>query len=138
MKCASCGNEVADGAKFCTACGKPLGVDTNPSTATSQVNPNVNVQIVMQNGVGGESPNNRPRNLLPQERSDKSMGMYVFLGIVFGFLGIHNFYIGRSSHGMAQLLITLLSGGMLLLVSWIWAGIDVFTIQYDSDGRKLT
>ena len=137
MKCVSCGSEIADGAKFCTSCGKPVAADARLSTTGGRSNPNVNVQIVMQNGVGGESSSNRPRNLLPQERSDKSMGMYVFLGIALGFLGIHNFYIRRSGHGAAQLLITLLSGGMLLFVSWIWAIVDVFTIQYDSDGRKL-
>jgi len=137
MKCVFCGNEIVTGTKFCTSCGKPVAANAGPSTADGRSNPNVNVQIVMQNGVGGESSGNRSRNLLPQERSDKSMGMYVFLGIVLGFLGIHNFYIGRSGHGVAQLLITLLSGGMLLLVSWIWAAVDILTIQYDSDGRKL-
>ena len=136
MRCSSCGSEIADGAKFCTSCGCSVAAPQHP-TSSGGANPNVNVQIVMQNGVDHGSSGGRKGNQLPLERSDKSMGIYVVLAILLGWIGIHNFYIGRTGPGIAQLLMTVLSGGLLLIPAWIWACIDIFTIQYDADGRKL-
>ena len=43
----------------------------------------------------------------------KSKVAFVLLGVLLGSLGIHNFYIGRTKQGVIQLLITVLSAGML-------------------------
>lgn len=135
MKCESCGNVNADGANFCTSCGKRL-VHAGQPAVQPGVPPNVNVQVVMP-GAGGGSGGNTQRNYLPKERSDKSRTTYTILGMLLGFLGIHNFYLGRNGVAIAQLLITLLSLGSLFIVSWIWAAVDILTVEYDIDGRKL-
>ena len=137
MKCEACGFESPDGAKFCMGCGKPLAGGARPAAPAG--NPSsINVQVVMQNGVGGGG-NGGPNKgqYLPKERSDKSRTTYTILGMTLGFLGVHNFYLGRTGVGVAQLLITLLSGFMLFFVSWIWAGLDILTVEYDMNGRKL-
>ena len=36
----------------------------------------------------------------------KSKMAYLLLGIFVGWLGVHNFYIGHTSRGLAQLLIS--------------------------------
>ena len=68
----------------------------------------------------------------------KSKVAFVLLGIFLGSLGIHNFYIGRTKQGVIQLLITILSAGGLSIVSWIWAIIDICTINADASGSRLT
>lgn len=46
------------------------------------------------------------------------------LGIFLGSLGIHNFYLGYTGKALAQLLISLLSCGMLAWASAIWGLIE--------------
>lgn len=46
------------------------------------------------------------------------------LGILLGTFGVHNFYLGFTGKAVAQLLITLLSFGVLSWVSWIWGLIE--------------
>lgn len=46
------------------------------------------------------------------------------LGIFLGALGIHNFYLGRNSIGLAQLLISVLSIGLLSVVSGLWGFVE--------------
>lgn len=138
MKCEACGFDNADGAKFCMGCGKPLAGGAQPAAAPAGTPSSINVQVVMQNGVGGGA-NGGPNKgqYLPKERSDKSRTTYTILGLTLGFLGAHNFYLGRTGVGVAQLLITVMSFGFLFLFSWVWAAFDIMTVEYDTQGRKL-
>ncbi len=69
------------------------------------------------------------------------------LGILLGAFGVHNFYLGFTGKAVAQLLITVLSLGMLSFVSAIWGlveGIMILTAQpgtpnaFDASGVPLT
>ena len=68
----------------------------------------------------------------------KSKVAFVLLGVFLGSLGIHNFYIGRTKQGVIQLLISVLSVGMLSFASWIWAIVDICTINADANGVPLS
>ena len=68
----------------------------------------------------------------------KSKVAFVLLGVFLGSLGIHNFYIGRTKQGVIQLLITVLSAGMLSIVSWIWAIVDICNVNADANGVPLS
>ncbi len=68
----------------------------------------------------------------------KSKVAFVLLGVFLGSLGIHNFYIGRTKQGVIQLLITVLSAGMLSLASWIWAIVDICNVNADASGVPLS
>ncbi len=68
----------------------------------------------------------------------KSKVAFVLLGVFLGSLGIHNFYIGLTKQGVIQLLITVLSAGMLSIVSWIWAIVDICSINADANGVPLS
>ena len=68
----------------------------------------------------------------------KSKVAFVLLGVFLGSLGIHNFYVGRTKQGVIQLLITVLSAGMLSLASWIWAIVDICTVNADANGVPLS
>ena len=80
-------------------------------------------------------------------KSPRSKLAASLLGIFLGGFGIHNFYLGRTGRGVAQLLITVLSFGMLGIVSETWGiyeGICILLSKPGSDwhrdgwGRELT
>lgn len=56
------------------------------------------------------------------------------LGILLGAFGIHNFYLGQMKKAIAQLLITVLSVGMLSWVSAIWGLIEGILILISKPG----
>lgn len=65
------------------------------------------------------------------------------LGIFLGGLGVHNFYLGYTGKAIAQLLISLLSCGLLAFVSAIWGlieGIMILagSITTDANGVPLS
>lgn len=64
----------------------------------------------------------------------KSRSTYVLLAILMGTLGVHNFYAGYTIRGIIQLLITLLSLGMLFFVSAIWAIVEACSTKQDANG----
>lgn len=75
--------------------------------------------------------------------SSKNKILAGILGILFGCFGVHNFYLGFYGKAIAQLLITVLSFGVLSPVSAIWGmieGILILTARngsgwdYDGDG----
>jgi TM2 domain-containing membrane protein YozV len=77
-------------------------------------------------------------------RSKMAAGL---LGIFLGAFGVHNFYLGFTGKAVAQLLITLLSLGILGIVSAIWGlveGIMILTARpgtpnaFDAHGVPLT
>mgnify|MGYP000678246173 FL=1 len=75
----------------------------------------------------------------PNAKSKMAAGL---LGIFLGALGIHNFYLGYTGKAVAQLLITILSCGILAIVSEIWGlieGIQILTgsISVDANGVPL-
>ncbi len=79
-------------------------------------------------------------------KSDKSRVAYILLGLFLGGLGIHNFYAGRTSPAVIQLLGTLISLATLWLILpifilmgiGIWVLVDICTVTTDSQGKKLS
>ena len=72
----------------------------------------------------------------------KSKVVAGILGIFVGYFGIHNFYLGYTGKGAAQLLLTIFSCGLLSFVTGLWGlieGIMILTgsIDRDADGVLL-
>lgn len=64
------------------------------------------------------------------------------LGILLGTFGIHNIYLGYTGKALAQLLLTVLTCGLLSPIIGIWGlieGILILTgsINEDADGNEL-
>ena len=76
-----------------------------------------------------------PQHVLPL----KSRGVYVLLALLLGGLGIHNFYAGRFGCAIAQLLITLLTGWLIipLLIVGLWALIEACIVTTDGENRRF-
>ena len=67
----------------------------------------------------------------------KNRTTFILLGGLLGAFGAHNFYAGYSKKGGIQLAITLLTLGFGSPMSWMWAVIDICTINSDSRGVQF-
>jgi hypothetical protein len=70
----------------------------------------------------------------PKHRSRTS---FIFLGALLGAFGAHSFYAGYKKKGATQLAITLLTLGLAGPMVWVWAVIDICTINQDSLGVEF-
>ncbi len=67
----------------------------------------------------------------------KNRMTFIILGVLLGALGAHNFYAGYTKKAAAQLCITVLSLGFASPMAWVWAVIDVSTVDTDGKGIKF-
>ena len=109
-------------AKYCSNCGAELN-------DTQDICLKCGVRVRKDNGVNSD----------PNAKSKIAAGL---LGIFLGSIGVHNFYLGYTGKAVAQLLITILSCGVLSVVSGIWGlveGIQILTgsIDRDANGNLL-
>lgn len=61
---------------------------------------------------------------------------YVLLAVLLG-IGIHNFYAGYTTRGIIQLLVSILSCGILWFFIWIWSIIEACTVTQDANGVRF-
>lgn len=73
----------------------------------------------------------------PVSPEPKNRTTYILLGALLGAFGAHSFYAGYRKKGAIQLAITLLTLGFAGPMSWIWAVIDICTINQDSLGIQF-
>jgi TM2 domain-containing membrane protein YozV len=71
-------------------------------------------------------------------RVHKSRTTFIVLGIFLGALGIHNFYAGYTGRAVGQLCLTVLTFGILFLVSWVWAIIEICIVDKDNTGLNFS
>ena len=128
MYCRTCGHQLADQAVVCVACGCPpavgrrfcqrCGVEMTTPAAT----------VCMR--CGGQLING-------QAKSKLVAGL---LGIFVGGLGIHRFYLGYTTIGILQIVVTLVTCG----VGHLWGVIEGIlilagsSVTTDADGQPLT
>ena len=115
-------------AKFCTYCGSPLPKDSSfcPGCG-SKVEGKGSQESVSYHGTGAESN--------PMAKSRIAAGL---LGIFFGGIGVHNFYLGFNSRGVAQIFVSIFTCGLGSVWGFI-EGIMILcgSINADSDGVPL-
>lgn len=118
MQCPYCGNDVPPGVSTCPSCGASMPADSfQPS----------------RSAVTPQTQYARPSASYGQGTA-KSQTVYVILGILLGYFGVHDFYAGYTGKGVAQLLISVLSCGAAAWVSWIWAIVEICTVKQDAKG----
>ncbi|MFQ6832295.1 TM2 domain-containing protein [Butyricicoccus pullicaecorum] len=109
MYCKQCGNEVAEGAKFCESCGTPIDQVEEAKRQTQQEQPT----IVINNNVSGG-----------MDYPYKNKWVAFALCLLLGLIGAHRFYVGKIGTGI----IWLLTGGCFG-IGWI---VDLIMILVDS------
>lgn len=112
--CVKCGCAANNGGNFCANCGQPVAPGAVFCTSCG----------------ASMTP------VAPAEAKSKMVAG--LLGILVGALGVHNFYLGYTSKAVVQLLLTVLSCGVLGAVSSIWGlveGIMILTGNIKTDGK---
>jgi TM2 domain-containing membrane protein YozV len=100
--------------------------------------------------VGQSASRNPSAFTFPEKKADPAAGPTVckkklvagILALALGSLGVHNFYLGYTGKGVAQLLISMISIGTLSCISSVWAaveGVMIFCgkITTDANGDPL-
>ena len=113
--CTYCGSELKGAKKFCSACGSQV-LDSNNDLNTET-----------------QKPTNASSNYPKKSRVTAGV-----LGIFFGWLGVHNFYLGYTGKAIGQLLLSLSTCCILGIFSEIWGFIEatmILTGTIDKDGK---
>ena len=133
VKCPACQTGVSTQAASCPRCGQPLQT-ANYRQMPPHLGNTFNASSQMVHGGYGMA------NQTLIVRTSKSRGTYIVLGLFLGCLGIHNFYAGHSGKGIAQLLITLFLGWLVvgIFITAIWALIDIISVKTDADGALMS
>lgn len=132
MKCEYCENEVPVGVSRCPSCGAAFQnlISQQGSKGGEVCIPSTSFLAQPMAGNAVRPTPNDPYLYAAK----KSRVAYIVLAIFLGELGIHNFYAGYAGRGVAQLLITILSFGLLFWISWIWALVELCVMTNDGRG----
>jgi len=138
MYCRNCGVELSSETSVCTQCGVPAGKGSNfcPNCGNA-VSPEAVICVKCGTSLG------TVESAAPAASNAKSKLAAGLLAIFLGCYGVHNFYLGFTGKAVAQLLLTVLSCGMLSFVSGVWSlveGIMYLTgsMNVDGKGQKLS
>lgn len=138
INCSECGKQVSDKAARCPNCGNPI------ATAAKDMNESPNRQNQFFERIERLERERSEREL---NKSNKSRVVFVLLAICLGWLGIHNFYIGRSSKGIKQIIMAIFGlvlcvvggiGMIFFFILTIWAIVDICSTKTDADGKILS
>ena len=78
--------------------------------------------------------------IVSQSQVPKERIAYILLGILFGGLGVHNFYAGYTGRAVAQLVLTVFFFWLIipLIIVPIWVLVEVITVKQDAHGVPFT
>lgn len=129
MFCRNCGNPMDNIAVVCVKCGCAAGQGTSfcPNCG-SQTQPNAAICIQC-----GAALTQTPAVPEGEQKSKMTAGL---LGIFLGGFGVHNFYLGYTGKGIAQIALTLLlcgTGGIWGLIE----GIMILTGSISKDAKGV-
>ena len=124
--CRNCANQVSDQAVMCVRCGTPP-LRGNQFCQSCGASTQANAVVCIKCGVSLRAGSG--------EKSKMAAGL---LGVFLGPLGIHRFYLGYTSIGIAQIVVTVVTLG----VGGLWGFIEGIliltgTINTDAKGNPL-
>ena len=130
MYCKNCGNVMDNKDNVCINCGTPAGQGNNYChNCGNSVNPGAAVCMTCGHALG---------NTPIAGTGAKSKLVAGLLGIFLGGWGIHNFYLGYTTKGIIQIILTVCSCGLGSLWGFI-EGILILcgNINTDANGNLL-
>ncbi|POH60262.1 TM2 domain-containing protein [Arthrobacter glacialis] len=90
----------------------------------------------VQQGYGQPGYGQQPAYNMPYGTEQKSKVVAGILGILLGGLGIHNFYLGKTNIALIQLLVSVLSFGVLYVFMAIWGLVEGILILMGSENYR--
>lgn len=138
MFCKNCGKNLGEeGKELCAECEAALNtevVDKETVEVIKEVDNNSNSDNSSNNS---NANSNTTNNYASNSKSKIAAGLF---GIFLGSLGVHNFYLGYTGKAVAQLLLTILSCGILSAVSGLWGlieGILILSGEISTDANGV-
>jgi hypothetical protein len=113
----------------------PPGVVVPPATEQDLRHVANRVVPSMFGGFAGQDPS--PPVEEPEVHEPKNRTTFIMLGALLGAFGAHNFYAGYKKKAGMQLAITVLTLGFGSPMSWMWAVIDICTVDRDKWGVQF-
>ena len=126
MFCRNCGNQMDNQAAVCVKCGVPVGQGINFC-------PNCGKQTVPGAVVCTACGISLAQIPQGEQKSKLTAGL---LGIFLGGFGIHNFYLGKTTRGVVQIIVTLVTCGAGALWGFI-EGILILCGSINTDGNGI-
>ena len=116
--------------------GGAIAVAAAPPSATNEELRQLASSVVPSifGGFGSTSAEVTPQ---PEVREPRSRTTYILLGALLGAFGAHSFYAGYKKKGAWQLALTLVSLGFAAPMTWMWAVIDICTVNQDHLGIQF-
>ncbi|MBQ7340023.1 MAG: TM2 domain-containing protein [Clostridia bacterium] len=104
MFCEKCGQEIAEGAEFCSNCGA---------------------------AVKKEEVKEQPQQKEKKGLNGQDKTIMILMGILLGGLGIHNFMMGESKKGVVKILLSICFGiGYILsIIDVVKIATDSYTVD---------
>ncbi|MDO4927147.1 MAG: NINE protein [Turicibacter sp.] len=136
MYCRNCGKELNENADYCTNCGVAT-TKGNSYCSACGAETNENADVCVKCGA----------NLSKQKKEPKSKIAAGLLGVFLGVFGVHRFYLGYTTIGVIQLVLSVVLGiftcGISTAAISIWGFIEGIliicgsVITTDADGNPL-
>ncbi|MBE6389382.1 MAG: TM2 domain-containing protein [Lentisphaerae bacterium] len=137
-QCPFCAEKINILAKKCRFCGEIIDPALMRISEMKQTdNSAMKINVISYPGMSAQvAPTVTASNVAVNSTLPKNRTTYILLGVFLGGLGIHNFYAGYFGKAIAQLLISLLTGWLILpyIAVFIWCLIEICTIDKDADG----
>lgn len=131
MRCEYCDNPVPNGVTRCPSCGAAISDEQQSISLLADRQRLIDAEH--QSTYGGLS-----RGTVSINGTIRKMRVaYVLLGFFFGAIGLHNFYAGYKYRAVAQLLVSLLSFGLLSIFAWTWAIVEIIIVNEDASGQPF-
>ena len=106
-RCKECGNEISDSAAYCPRCGAPNTPERHCSKCGATLSSNLKFCPRCEEAV-----------VLVSDKDRVAAGI---LCVFLGELGVHYFYMGKTTAGFLCILITVLSCGLWYIVMLVQA-----------------
>ena len=126
MFCRNCGNQMDNSAAVCVKCGVPSGQGVNFC-------PNCGNQTVPGAAVCTSCGVSLSQVIQGEQKSKMAAGL---LGIFLGGWGVHNFYLGNTGRGVAQIIVTCVTCGVGALWGLI-EGIMILCGSINTDAKGV-
>ncbi len=126
INCKECGQQISDSAAVCPHCGAPVVKDVYCQSCGTKIPEDTKFCPSCGKPVG------QVRAVTPQDKDKVVAGL---LGIFLGSLGIHYFYIGKTTAGILTIVISLCSCGIWSIVTFV-QGIYILTLTDDVFNEK--